>query len=142
MRANEIFRKSLGHLKDTQPLSYFWVNLVFIAELSHHLWLVSLNSPWWKNYAQVTPWKFLLNFTFSLVIQAVLIGVLRQVVFILLSNIYDEAVSRKQLTAKRCYLFLQNSSIIDVWERPKCASTHSQKSARIVLETWEISEVY
>ena len=43
-----------------------------------------------------------------------------------LLNIYDEASMRRQLMTVICQLFLDKSSILDVWQGPKYASNSCQ----------------
>ena len=73
-------RYSVTSMFLSQPCSNYL--LVHLAELSHHPRLVSLMSPWWKNYFQVSPRKIFENFTFSSVNQSVFTGVPRQGVLI------------------------------------------------------------
>ena len=73
--------KAFWHLKVSQPLRYFWINLVFVSSPQ---WIfissrsVSLMPPRWRNSSQVLPRKIYENFTFSLMSQAVPAGAQRQ----------------------------------------------------------------
>ena len=70
--------KAFWHLKVSQPLRYFWVNLVFVSS-SQWIFIssrsVSLMPPRWRNSSQVSPRKI---YAFSQMSQAVPAGVQRQ----------------------------------------------------------------